>query len=84
MTKKEYQKWIKRLKKYWKMMEKEYERFLMKEKQIEELMEKETGEQLEFFYVDGMAVGIGHKDWGRHNRKHPKYFPLIHDSDLSK
>ena len=78
MTKKDYKKWVKRLKKYWKMREIELTKFLTKERKIEKLMQKEIGEQLEFIYTDeGTCSGIGHEDWGRRNHKRKDYFPLI-------
>ena len=85
MNKREYNKWVKKLRKYWKMREKEEKTFDLKEEQIEKLMREETGEELEFFYGDfGECCGIGHSDWKRHQRRKKNYFPLIHDVDLER
>ena len=44
-------------------------------------MKEELGEELEFFYVDGDCVGIGHTDWDR-RKEGKKYFPLFHNEEI--
>jgi len=57
----EKQKWIKKLKPYWKEYEEIANVFSKKTRELEEKMNKElkTEIELEFFYCDGSCVGIG-------------------------
>lgn len=81
MTNKEKKQWIEHLKPFWEQREKAYDKFRKREFEIEKAIEKATGEDLEFFYVDGECVGIGHFAFSR--RKEGKdYFPLINDREL--
>jgi len=81
MKTKKYNILVNKLKPYWKQRQHIYEKFIKAESLIEENMSMEIGEDLEFFYVDGYCVGIGHKNHSRRNQT-KNGFPLIHDSDL--
>jgi len=76
MNKAEKKLWIDRLKPFWELREKAYDKFRKREHEIEKAIKKAAGEDLEFFYVDGECVGIGHADWKR-RKKGKAYFPLI-------
>jgi hypothetical protein len=82
MTLKEKKLWIKKLKPFWKARDRHYINFIAIEHAIEFDMKNALGEDLEFFYVDGECVGIGHTDYSRRKRHNKNYFPLIQNSDL--
>ena len=79
MDKKENSELIRRLKPYWKKIWKLEMTHSRKINALERKMTKEMKSKirLEFFYVDGEAVGIGAEDYSDR-----KDFPLIHDSEL--
>lgn len=77
----ERKNWTKKLHPFWVLRNLTYDKFRKREQEIEKVMKKMTGEDLEFFYVEGECVGIGHKDWVR-RKKGKNYFPLIHDREL--
>jgi len=80
-NKSKFKKWLKKLKPFLLTREKAYRKFSAKEYKIEQEMKKQLGENLEFFYVDGECVGIGHSDWKR-RKKGKKYFPLLQNDEI--
>lgn len=81
MKLKEKKEWIKKLKPFWEARKILHDEFRKKEMILEDKMKRELKEDLEFFYSDGEAVGIGHIDFNR--RKEGKdYFPLFQAEDL--
>jgi hypothetical protein len=81
ITNKEKRKWLKKLRPFLASREIHYGMFKQAEFDIEKKMRKELGEELEFFYVDGECVGIGHCDWER-RKKDKNYFPLFHYEEI--
>lgn len=81
MTKKDRIKWARKLKPFWETREKHMRFFRIAEESIEFDMKVCLKEELEFFYIDGECVGIGHKDSAR-RKKGKNYFPLINDTEL--
>ena len=82
MTPTEKRTWAKKLKPFWEAREKHFKIFRIAEEAIEFDMRACLKEDLEFFYVDGECVGIGHSDFKRRHSKNKDYFPLIHDREL--
>jgi len=54
-------------------------KFLKNEQFLEAKMKQKLEINLEFFYVDGTRVGVGHADYNMR-----KIFPLIHDIELEE
>ena len=77
--KKEYKKWVAKLKPFWEEREKYLNYFRKIEVSIEKDMCRKMKKRLEFFYVDGECVGIGAECWDDR-----KKFQLIQDADLEK
>lgn len=70
---------IKQLKPFFEKRNKLYLNFLKREVVLQTKMNEKLrlGINLEFFYCDGVCVGIGAENYSDR-----KTFPLIHDSDL--
>ena len=70
---------IKQLKPFWEKRDKLMAEFSKKEAELEAEMNKKVnlGKKLEFFYIDGVAVGIGASNFSDR-----KKFPLIDVSEL--
>ena len=79
MTKKDYNKWAKMLKPYWKKREELMSAFRKNEVALGRLMNQELDPpvELEFFYNDDGCCGIGAVDYVNRDK-----FTLIHNSDL--
>ena len=72
---------IRKLKPFWKKYSNLRSKFLRDVQKLEKKMNKKAnqGFNLEFFFCDGEAVGIGAEPYEKREK-----FPLIHDSDLNK
>ena len=79
MTKKDYNKWAKMLKPYWKKREELMSAFRKNEVALGRLMNQELDPpvELEFFYNDDGCCGIGAVEYVNKDK-----FTLIHNSDL--
>ena len=79
-NKKELNEIIKELKPFWKKYQKLQSNYFKQIRILEEEMNKKIKPKtkIEFFYVDGECVGVGAEDYSER-----KFFPLIHDSELS-
>ena len=75
------EKWITKLKPYWKEYREIESEFFKKVSELERKMNEKINPEidLEFFSVDGNIVGIGAKDFEKR-----KKFPLIQDSELEQ
>ena len=77
MNKSEKKIWVKKLKPHWEKYQDLKELFSQQRMILENCMKEKLGEDLEFFYVDGECVGIGHTDLSKR-----KKFPLFQREEL--